>query len=64
MLTAQVEQPVLVEDEGRTIATIVRGEDGSWWATLSGRVPTTLGPSRRLAPLLARVRQTWRLLND
>jgi hypothetical protein len=64
MFAATATEPVFVEEGGHVIATIVRGEDGTWWATLSGRVPTTLGPTRQLGSLMRLVRRTWQELND
>jgi len=63
MYAAKPSEPVVIEEDGQVLATIVCGDDGSWWATLSGRVPTTLGPSRHLGSLVRLARRTWQELN-
>ncbi|NJK90170.1 MAG: hypothetical protein HC923_12815, partial [Myxococcales bacterium] len=49
-----------IERDGRIIGWMMRGPDGSWWITLAGRLPTTLGPDRNREALVDRAHDKWR----
>lgn len=53
----------LVYDGERSIGWLTRGPDGTWWLTLNGRVPTTLGPDLDRSQLLERGVRSWRRHN-
>jgi hypothetical protein len=52
-----------VWNEGQVIGHVVAGDDGSWWLTLTGALPTTLGPSRSLEAITRRASRLWHTYN-
>lgn len=56
-------RPRIVRDRGRAIGTMVHGPDGAWWLTLTGQLPTTLGPSFDEREIIKRASHLWKTYN-
>ena len=58
-LAVRVQEPIEVFHRGQLIGRLVRGKDGTWWMTLSGRLTTTLGPMWDREALIRRAVRMW-----